>query len=67
MKYYKTIINGYITMITTEHGQTEITDQEYKNIKRVIENAPIGNYALTESLKWVHIPIEGATVSEVKE
>lgn len=58
MKYYKTIENGFITMITTEYGQTEITEQEYGEIKKAIANAPVGNYALTEQLEWELI--EGA-------
>ena len=40
MKYYKNIENGYIVSISTQHGQTEITKEEYENILQLIKTMP---------------------------
>ena len=56
MKYFKNIIDGYITSISTSAGQTEITKQEYNKIIEVIRNKPIADsgysYKLKEDLTW---------------
>ena len=40
MKYFKNIENGYIVSISTMHGQTEISKEEYENILQVIKTMP---------------------------
>ena len=56
MKYFKNVENGYIVSISTEHGQTEITEQEYENILTAIKSAPQAEegyeYKLRDDLTW---------------
>ena len=40
MKYFKNIENGYIVSVSTMHGQTEISKEEYENILQVIKTMP---------------------------
>lgn len=40
MKYYKTIIDGYIFTISVGSGQIEITEEEYNTIMAIILLAP---------------------------
>ena len=56
MKYFKNIENGYIVSVSTAHGQTEITQEEYENILQVIKVIPQAEdgfeYRLKEDLTW---------------
>lgn len=55
MKYYKTIETGYITIIGTGAGGTEITAAEYNEILAVIRNRPHADgkgYRLKTDLTW---------------
>lgn len=55
MKYYKTIEAGYITIIGTGAGGTEITAAEYNAILAVIRNRPRADgkdYRLKTDLTW---------------
>lgn len=56
MKFFKTIIDGYIASIGTGSGLTEITEEEYSEILAVIQQKPqdtdtIG-YRLKSDLTW---------------
>ena len=51
MKYFKNIENGYITSISTMHGQTEITKEEYDNILKLIKTMPQADYGYAHRLK----------------
>ena len=54
--FYKIITNGYITVIGTGNGGTEITEEEYNSLLDHIRNcpeAPSGyGYRLKEDLTW---------------
>ena len=58
MKYFKLVIDGYIISISkSKRGQTEITKQEYLNIKDIILHRPEPpegyDYRLKDvSLEW---------------
>lgn len=62
MRYYKQISNGYILLIGIGNGGTEITEDEYNEIKSVINNKPQGtetyDYMLKEDLTWEMYEIE---------
>lgn len=56
MRYFKTVINGYIQFISTGSGAEEITESEYNEILSVIQNKPqdtdtIG-YRLKTDFTW---------------
>lgn len=40
MRYYKQIIDNYLTAIGTGPGNTEITEAEYNQILSIIQNRP---------------------------
>ena len=55
MRFYKQIDNGYILMIGTGNGGTEITESEYNEIMTVIRNHPVREgygYRLKTDLTW---------------
>lgn len=56
MRYFKTVIDGYINSISTGCGGVEITKDEYDTIKAVIRSVPESpdgyDYALKEDLTW---------------
>ena len=56
MRYYKLIEDGYIIMIGTGGGGTEITEDEYNRIKAVIAAKPertgTTDYRLKPDLTW---------------
>lgn len=56
MRYFKRIEDGYITMIGTGNGGTEITDAEYAEIMLNISNKPeetaLIGYRLKTDLTW---------------
>lgn len=56
MRYYKQINNGYIIVIGSGNGGTEIAESEYNEILSVIHNKPQGiattDYRLREDLTW---------------
>lgn len=62
MRYYKQISNGYILSIGIGGSGTEITEEEYSEIKSVINNKPQGtetyDYMLKEDLTWEEYEIE---------
>ena len=62
MRYYKQISNGYILLIGIGNGGEEIYEDEYIDIKSVINNKPQGTetygYMLKEDLTWERYDIE---------
>lgn len=61
MKYFKNIENNYIVSISTQQGQTEISQNEYQNILQIIKNMPQEQgftYRLKEDLTFEKIEIE---------
>ena len=62
MKYFKNIENGYVVSISTQHGQTEITKEEYENILQLIKTIPQADegyeYRIKEDLSFEKIKIE---------
>lgn len=54
--YYKTVRDGYITLISTGAGQTEIPQNEYDQIMQTINERPQNEdgygYRLREDLTW---------------
>lgn len=56
MKYFKTMIDGYITSISTGCGGEEITAEEYSAIMEVLQSAPAAPeghaYGLKADLTW---------------
>lgn len=56
MRFYKTIENGYIIMVSTNGGEIEITESEYNKILELIKNKPKAekgyDYKLKEDLTW---------------
>ena len=55
MKYYKTIVNGIITMIgsgsAVHESQTEITKEEYDSLMAVINGRPVDTFESVYELK----------------
>ena len=51
MKFFKNIENGYITSVSTQHGKTEITKEEYENILLIIKTMPTADYGFEYRLK----------------
>ena len=55
MKYYKTIVNGIITMIgsgsAVHESQTEISKEEYDSLMAVINNRPVDTFESVYELK----------------
>ena len=66
IKYYKTIEDNYIELISTGSGNEEISIEEYENILSAIRNRPIPedgyDYKLKTDLTWELVSLE--TVSE---
>lgn len=56
MKYFKTLIDGYIGSISTGCGGEEITAEEYSAIMEVLRSAPTAPegraYGLKADLTW---------------
>ena len=55
MRYYKQIIDNYLTAIGTGPGNTEITEAEYNQILSIIQNRPQSEgkgYRLKTDLTW---------------
>ena len=56
MRFYKLIENGYIVIIGTGFGGTEITAKEYADLNTLIDNRPTPpegyDYRLREDLTW---------------
>lgn len=55
MRYYKQIIDNYLTAIGTGPGGTEITETEYNLILSVIQSRPTSEtqgYRLRTDLTW---------------
>ena len=55
MRYYKQIIDNYLTAIGTGPGNTEITEAEYNQILFIIQNRPQSEdkgYKLKTDLTW---------------
>jgi hypothetical protein len=54
--FYKIITNGYITVIGTGNGGTEITEEEYNSLLEHIRSCPEApegyGYRLKEDLTW---------------
>ena len=72
MRYYKIVNNGYILVVGTGNGYTEITEEEYNDILNVISNMPVApngyDYKLKEDLTWEMYEITEAEYEEaVKE
>lgn len=69
--YYKLTKDGYITVIGTGEGGTPITEEEYENIRSVLQNRPTAEdgyvYRLKEDLTWelVEVPIVEPTDDEI--
>ena len=65
MRYFKTIVDGYIFSISIWNGQTEISETEYNSIMSIIQTAPtaadVYYYRLrADTLEWelVELPPE---------
>lgn len=75
MKYFKTIENGFIVALTTEHGANEISEAEYSNILDIIrhypKNAPQGKMYLlrADTLEWelAELPAEPEPSEDVDD
>ena len=55
MKYYKNEADGYILSITTNTGDTEITEEEYNDILAAAAQCPLDEsfgYRLKSDLTW---------------
>jgi hypothetical protein len=69
MKYFKNVENGYIVSISTEHGQIEITADEYDNILSVIKSAPQAEngyeYKLRDDLTWEKAKVDDYEIVSV--
>ena len=55
MRYYKQIIDNYLTAIGTGPGNIEITEAEYNQIISIIQNRPQSGgkgYRLKTDLTW---------------
>lgn len=63
MRYYKQIIDNYLTAIGTGPGNIEITEAEYNQILSIIQNRPQSEgkgYKLKTDLTWEEydLPLE---------
>ena len=63
MRYYKQIIDNYLTAIGTGPGNIEITEAEYNQIISIIQNRPQSEgkgYRLKTNLTWEEydLPLE---------
>ena len=62
MRYYKEISEGFIVSIGTGNGFSEITADEYSEIKAVIAAKPpvtdTTDYLLREDLTWEEITVD---------
>ena len=65
MTHFKNIYNGFVESLSTENGQTEITEAEYNEILAIAQTAPTApegyEYKLRASdLEWelVELPPE---------
>lgn len=63
MRYYKQIVDGYITLIGTGGSvYTEITEDEYNAILDLIHDKPKAtettDYRLREDLTWEEYPVD---------
>ena len=71
MKYYKVIANGYINMVGTGAGGTEITESEYNEIMTAIQNKPEAtettDYQLKTDLTWEAYEVEPVTDPEIDD
>ena len=55
MRYYKQLIDNYLTAIGTGPGNIEITEAEYNQIISIIQNRPQSEgkgYRLKDDLTW---------------
>lgn len=56
MRYFKTILDGYIESVTTGIGGKEIAEEEYHTILEIIKSMPIApdgfGYRLKENLTF---------------
>ena len=55
MRYYKQIIDNYLTAIGTGPGNVEITEAEYNQVLSIIQNRPQSEgkgYRLKTDLTW---------------
>lgn len=68
MRYYRVDNNGYLTMIGTGTGGTEITEEEYNNIIEVLKNKPTPtdttDYMLKSDLTWESYEVEPVIIDE---
>lgn len=74
MRYYKTIIDGYLVSVGTGTGGTEITETEYNELLSIIHNRPTApsgyDYRLkADTLEWelVELPPIDDTDEEATE
>ena len=75
MRYYKTIIDGYLVSVGTGTGGTEITESEYNDLLSIIHNRPTPqtgfDYKLkADSLEWELVelpPIEDDTEATTED
>lgn len=71
MKYFKFISDGYILLISTGYGQTEISEEEYNTILQTIKSKPHGaettDYRLKEDLTWEEFEIEVVEETDEEE
>ena len=67
MRYYKNVIDGYISSLEKRESHAsgkKITEAEYNNILEIIRNKPTApdgyGYKLTDNLEWelYELPIE---------
>ena len=61
MKYFKNIIDGYIVSVSTQQGQTEISQEEYNNIISIIKTVSHEEgyeYKLRDDLIWEKTKID---------
>lgn len=68
MRFYKEIIDNYITAIGTGTGGEEITESEYDEIMAVIQNKPAETdtikYHLKTDLTWEQYEVDPPVPSE---
>lgn len=71
MRYYKVITNGYINMVGTGAGGTEITESEYNEIMTAIHSKPEAtetmDYQLKADLTWETYEVEPVTDPDIDE
>lgn len=69
--FYKLTKDGYIVVIGTGEGGTQITEEEYENILDALSNRPTADegytYRLKEDLTWelVEVPTVEPTDDEI--